>query len=139
MKGTFNCDVKCGNNTTKAEFVVVNSNGVPLHGKQTAMELGVLTIGVDMAAVREERQKIQALQRSWKTQMHQITLHLREEVTAVAPVRCTPFNLREKVQKKIDELMEADIIEPVKGPTEWLNPVVVAPQRQMVTSAYVWT
>ncbi len=32
------------------------------------------------------------------------------------------------MQKKIDELMEADIIEPVKGPTEWLNPVVVAPK-----------
>ncbi len=45
VKGTFNCDVKCGNNTTKAEFVVVNSNGVPLLGKQTEMEMGVLKIG----------------------------------------------------------------------------------------------
>ena len=32
------------------------------------------------------------------------------------------------MERKLDELMKADIIEPVVGPTNWLNPVVVAPK-----------
>ena len=44
------------------------------------------------------------------------------------PLRRIPFNLRNKVDKKIKELVEHDIIEEIDGPTPWLNPVVIVPK-----------
>ena len=44
-------------------------------------------------------------------------------------MRRTPFRLREKVDKKLDELLAYGIIEPVmNGPTRWVSPLVVAPK-----------
>jgi len=44
-------------------------------------------------------------------------------------MRRTPFRLREKVNKKLDELLAYGIIEPVmNGPTRWVSPLVVAPK-----------
>ncbi len=42
------------------------------------------------------------------------------------PLRRVPFHLRDAVDKKINQLIEMDIIERVEGPTPWVNPVVVA-------------
>ena len=36
--------------------------------------------------------------------------------------------MREKIEKKLDELLHEDIIERVDGPTPWVNPVVVVPK-----------
>ena len=44
------------------------------------------------------------------------------------PLRRTPFNLRQKVEKKIKELLDMDIIEPVNGPTPWVNAAVIVPK-----------
>ena len=44
------------------------------------------------------------------------------------PIRRTPFSLRSKVEAKIQELVDLDIIEPAQGPTTWVNPVVVVPK-----------
>ena len=55
---------------------------------------------------------------------------MAESVRPVAqPVRRIPFGLLEKVDKKLDELLEADIIEEVpEGPSGWISPLVVAPK-----------
>ena len=45
------------------------------------------------------------------------------------PVRCTLFSLRDKVKKYVEELVSMDIIEPVKGLTPWVGPVLVVPQQ----------
>lgn len=37
-------------------------------------------------------------------------------------------DLRGKVEEKINELVSLDIIEPVEGPTSWVNPVVIVPK-----------
>ncbi|KAK3743001.1 hypothetical protein QZH41_007219 [Actinostola sp. cb2023] len=56
-------------------------------------------------------------------------LHVDETVKPVAQKqRPVPFGLREKVEMKLDELVNADIIEPVEGPTPWVSPVVVVPK-----------
>ena len=45
------------------------------------------------------------------------------------PVRRIPFGLREKVDKKLDQLLELDIIEEVPdGPSGWISPLVVIPK-----------
>ena len=33
--------------------------------------------------------------------------------------------MRSKLEEKIKELIELDIIEPAQGPTPWVNPIVV--------------
>ena len=60
----------------------------------------------------------------------QVTLHVDPNVTPVAqPLRRTPYQRREKVEKKLKQLVDLDIIEPVGGPTPWVNPIVIAPKR----------
>ena len=46
------------------------------------------------------------------------------------PIRRTPFSLRSKVEEKVQELINLDIIEPATGYTPWVNPVVVVPKSQ---------
>ena len=57
-------------------------------------------------------------------------LHIEDTVKPVAEhVRRIPFGLREKVNKKLDELLELDIIEEVpEGPSGWVSPLVVVPK-----------
>lgn len=42
--------------------------------------------------------------------------------------RRIPYPLKEKVTKKINELLDLDIIEKVSGPTTWVSPAVFAPK-----------
>ena len=59
----------------------------------------------------------------------QLNLHIDQQVQRVAqPLRRPSFSLREKIEKKLDELLQEDIIEKVEGPTPWENPVVVVPK-----------
>ena len=58
-------------------------------------------------------------------------LHVDENVTPVAqPVRRLPFGLRDKVDDKLNNLLEKGIIEelPEATPTRWVSPLVVVPK-----------
>ena len=61
---------------------------------------------------------------------YELKLHVDESVKPVAQhVRRIPFGLREKVDAKLDELLEFDIIEEVpEGPSGWISPLVVVPK-----------
>ena len=60
----------------------------------------------------------------------QLTLHIDESVPPVQqPIRRIPFHTRKKVDEEIERLLENDCIEPVTGPTKWLNPIVVVPKK----------
>ena len=56
VKGTFTCNVRAGRGNAIAEFLVIKGKGIPLLGKQTATKLGILQIGVDIAAFAETSQ-----------------------------------------------------------------------------------
>ena len=59
----------------------------------------------------------------------QLNLHIDQQVQPVAqPLRQLAFSLREKIEKKLDELLQEDIIEKVEGPMPWVNPIVVVPK-----------
>ena len=125
VKGTFTCDVECGQHKVRSDFQVIEGNGISLLGRGTATELGVLNTGMDMAAVSSIEQNIrnqypQVFRGVGKLNTHQVSLHIREEVDPVAQTtRHTPFNLWDRVQRKIQELLEADVIELVPGGTRW--------------------
>ena len=49
LKGLFSCEARIADKSVPAKIIVIKGKGVPLLGKDTAMELGVLKIGVDAA------------------------------------------------------------------------------------------
>ena len=56
-------------------------------------------------------------------------MHVKEDVAPVVqPLRRPPFNLRDKIEKKLDELESMDILEKVNSPSQWVNPAVVVPK-----------
>ena len=62
-----------------------------------------------------------------KLKNFQLKLYVNKDVKPVAqPVTRLPFGLRDKVDKKLDELLKEDIIEKVpSGPVEWVSHLVV--------------
>ena len=65
-----------------------------------------------------------------KLKNYQLKLHVDKTVQPIVqPVRRLPFGLREKVEKKLDELLEKEIIEEVSNaPTTLLSPLVALPK-----------
>ena len=136
--GTFSCEVSTGRNTVSAKFFVISGEGDPLLGRDTATKLGMLKIGIDIAAVNIDSKNIgEFLQEKYpevfsgvgKLKDRAVQLHIDPNVRPVAQlIRRTPFSLRPKVEEKIQELTDLDIKEPAQGPTPWVNPVVVVPK-----------
>ena len=55
-------------------------------------------------------------------------IHVDPNVLPVAQIpRRVPFSLREKLESKMMELQDADIIEKMEGPTPWVSLVCVVP------------
>ena len=46
----------------------------------------------------------------------------------VQSMRRVPVSLRGMLEKKLDELVDLDVIEKAEGPTPWISPVVVVPK-----------
>ena len=122
------CEVSIGKGKAQAEFLVIEGKGVPLLCKDTAIKLGELRIGVEIARVAETKQTPQqqfpeVFSDIGKLKSKQVTLHVNPKVKPVAQsLRRTPFNLQKKVENKIQELLDYDIIEEVDGLTLWMNP-----------------
>lgn len=135
VKGAFKCEIQIGDRTEEAEFIVINGNGEPLLGKKTATKLGVLKIGENVATLTDIRHTLQqqypnVFKGVGKLNTKQISLYIDPNVKPVAqPLRRIPYHLRDAVEKKINELIEMDIVEQVRGPTPWVNPVVILPKK----------
>ena len=43
-------------------------------------------------------------------------------------MRRVPFSMRDKLEQKLNELVDLDVIEKAEGPTPWISPVVVVPK-----------
>ena len=60
-----------------------------------------------------------------KLKNYQLELNIDESVTPVAqPIRRIPFSRREKIEEKLRELEDMDVMENVDGPTKWMNTLV---------------
>ncbi|XP_041786794.1 uncharacterized protein K02A2.6-like [Anopheles merus] len=109
--------------TTFAEFIVVQGSNKSLLGKVTAEELKVLKVGLEVQNIEERCQPFP------KFPGIQIRLSINKEVPPkkISYVRI-PIALEKKVESKIQQMLETDIIEPVDGPPEWISPMVVVPK-----------
>lgn len=100
------------------------------------MKLGVLKLqipGISVNSIVDRNELIAKHQAVFegigKLKDYQLKLHIDTDVQPVSqPLRRPAFDLREKIEKKLDELLHEDIIERVGGPTPWVNPVVVVPK-----------
>lgn len=132
--GSFTAKVTVGQKSTTAKFVVIKDEAEALLSRDTATALNILKIGLNIQSVKTETSEFISEFKPLFTgfgKLHdrQIKLTIDPKVKPVAqPVRRTPFGLRGKVEKKIQELIEKDIIEPVSKPTPWVSPIVVVPK-----------
>ena len=117
---------------------VISGKGEPLLGKDTAVKLGVLKIGVGMVSAKLGlRNASEVLRNKYpkvfsgvcKLKNRTVQLHINSDVKPIAqPARRVPFSVQSKVKEKINELVSLDIVEPVEGPNSCVNPVVIVPK-----------
>lgn len=136
--GSFCALIEVGKEALKAEFIVVEEKGQALLGRDTAIKLKVLKLGTDVQInVVNEGNDIfvkysDCFEGLGKLKNFTLEIPIDKEITPVAqPLRRIPFHLRERVEKKIAELEQLDVIEKATGPTPWISPVVVVPKSNM--------
>ncbi|PFX27132.1 Uncharacterized protein K02A2.6 [Stylophora pistillata] len=136
--GTFTADIMSIDTsvTCKADFVVINGDGRSLLCRETTVKLGLLRPGpshavnvVNTEADIKEKYK-ELFSGVGLLRDYELKLNIDDSVKPVAQrVRRIPFGVREKVERKLDELLENGIIEEVpEGPTGWVSPLVVIPK-----------
>lgn len=123
--GLFEAKIQTGNKEIKGDFYVVRDYGKILIGWETAMALGVLKIN-DVNKVDEKGPmgKIKDVVVEIPTKM--------DTKPVVQGYRRIPLALETAVEKKIEELLKRDIIEPVNKPSKWVSPMVAIPKGEYV-------
>lgn len=137
---SFKTDIKAGEKQLETKFLVIKEKGEPLLSRKTSMKLGVLQIGLNIRNINTTEstllnsEKVKTEFKSLftgfgKLKGRQVKFTVNPNVTPKAqPLRRTPFGLRSKVEEKIKELIDKDIIEPVNKPTAWVSPTVIVPK-----------
>ena len=122
------------------EFVVVEEHGQALLGRQTSIDLGMLVINdisVNSVNVDIDKSSIQTkfpkcFDGLGKLKDYQLHIDIDKHIQPVVQgLRRFSYNLREKLEKKIEELVSMDIIEKVEGTSKWVSPIVVVPKSKM--------
>ena len=134
--GHFDATVISGTNKVETEFVVVDYESDTLLGRTTAEALGLLKIGYQVNSCTEDYTELcmkysELFDGVGLLKDHEVQLSIDTNVPPVIqPRRNIPFGLREKVEKKLQELIDFDVIEPVPAnkPSEWVSPAVVVPK-----------
>lgn len=121
--------MKSQSESVQAEFYVVKGNSVSLLGKTAAIQLGVLKLGIYSINEDIRGKYSDCFKGVGKLKDFKLKLHINSKVEPVAQrMYRIPFTLREKVEKKLDELESQDIIERVNDQTPWVSPVIVVPK-----------
>ena len=143
VAGTFIAEVSVGERVLSGvEFVVIENKGQALLGRETAIALGVLSLGTPVqvnsleASTDGTKGASSVLEKCpgcsegiGKLKDFQLKIPIDPEVQAVAqPIRRVPYHLRDKLSDKLVELVKLNIIEKVSGPSSWVSPVVVVPK-----------
>lgn len=115
--GSFDAKINIPCKSIVAKFYVIKNGSRNLLGKETAISLNVLKIGYDLNFL--EQQKFP------KFKNISLNISIDKSVTPICqPYRRVPIPLEIKINKKIDELVKMDIIEPVDKPSSWVSPMV---------------
>ena len=135
--GKFEATVECHGQKVVENILVTEGDGRCLLGSSAAKRLQVLKVGPELVGIYSIGSDIESIANRFpkvfsgvgKLSGFQLKLHIDHEVTPVAQKpRRIPYPLKDKVQSKIDELLDLDIIEKVSGPSTWVSPAVFAPK-----------
>ncbi|KAG7300079.1 hypothetical protein JYU34_015614 [Plutella xylostella] len=119
VKGSFEATIKVGNNSENATFYVIIKGTKNLLGKTTAVALGILRIGLDSVVGSVDTEVFP------KFKDVLVDLPIDDSVSPVSqPYRRIPIPLEGKIEAKIQDLVNRDIIEEVKGSSRWVSPIV---------------
>jgi hypothetical protein len=141
MQGEFLATAEAaGQRTEKPQlFYVTNiKSTVSLLGRDTAIKLNILRIGPETASANVMSSQVEKLKSEYKhvfkglgkLKDYKLKLHIDHGFKPVAQgLRRPPFNLRQQIEKKLDQLETMEVIEKVEGPTPWVSPVVVVPKK----------
>ncbi|XP_043471002.1 uncharacterized protein LOC122504137 [Leptopilina heterotoma] len=100
-----------GTESKIAKFYVIQDETKNLLSKETAVSLGVLKIGLSINTICDGIFP--------KFKDVKINIPIDESVTPVCqPYRRVPIPLETKIKGKLNELIKANIIEPVKRPAK---------------------
>ena len=107
-------------------------------GRNTAIELGILKLEQNINVIRREdfsaelkRNFPSVFQGLGKLKNFQLKLNIDESVPPVSQhLRRIPFHVRKKIEQKIQQLEELDIIEkvPESESTSWVSPIIAIPK-----------
>ena len=107
---TFSCKVSEGSNTASAKFCVISGEGDPLLWKDTATSLGILKIGIGIAAVTADPKTTGGiLQQKYpnvfssigKLKDQAVQLHIDHNVMPAAQLmQRTPFSMKSKLEER---------------------------------------
>ncbi len=138
--GKFEASTECNGRKTMETILVMQGEGRRLLSSPAAKRLQVLTIGPELGGV----EKVYSVGNDTdgiadrfpkvfsgvgKLSGYQLKLHIDPEGKPVAQKpRRIPYPLKEKVTKKINELVDLSITAKVSGPTTWVSPAVFAPK-----------
>ncbi|XP_075981602.1 uncharacterized protein LOC142980155 [Anticarsia gemmatalis] len=115
--GSFDALIEAGSNSIITKFYVIKNGSRNLLGKETAIALKVLKLGLDVNSIEQKPFP--------KFKDVQLEITFDKTVRPVCqPYRRVPIPLETKINKKIDELVQMDIIEPVNKPSAWVSPMV---------------
>ena len=117
----------------EVEFLVYDGEGTSLIGNRIATELGVLNILSDVNALEESEDiladYVKRFEGFGKLKIFQLKLPINSDIQPICqPLRRIPFNLRDRLTKKLEELESLDVIKKVKGPSNWVLPVIIVPK-----------
>lgn len=103
-----------------ASFFVIKNGTQSLLGKDTALQLNVLRLGLEV-------KRIETLAPFPKWNGPPVKLSIDASIKPIQqPIRRIPIALEDKVIAKLEEAIGLDIIEPVIGHSPWISPMVIA-------------
>lgn len=118
--GNFITNIEIQGKTTIAKFYVVDMDTRALLSRETAIKLDVLKIGLQVNTITKIFPKMKDI-------MIDIPMNTDIKITPQA-YRRIPAPLEERVNKKLDELLDADIIERVNGHSQYISAMVIQPK-----------
>ena len=145
--GQIECLLESKQRITSATIVVVKGTTGCLLSGQTSIDLKFLTVKVNKVQEKPAFSKLASQDKvpprlkpvisKYDKVFHgvgkltdvQVQLHINKEVRPVVqPTRRIPFAIRKKVEHELDRLEKEDIIQPAKGPSIWVSPIVAFPK-----------
>ena len=122
-------------------FVTSDKEGGCILGRESALELGLMELPTEINVISTEEKDVKEMLKEHPKITQglgllkdvKVEFEIDEEVKPITQhLRRIPFHVRKKVEKKLKELIEMDVIEEVTGATSWVSPIVAVPKGEDV-------